>query len=121
MKHRIVLVFITIFLCFIFRSTGLLDTYWALSFPYLIGSVFLMALLPFNFLKIWLMIMIPVLLIGLVIISNISLTCAGWIVCFNKITVVNGFAKLFLIFTILIILSKSLYLWFIFRRNKRNI
>jgi hypothetical protein len=143
MKHKIILVSVTILLGVIawyFRSLlqsgsiGLCNgnfscesiLFRGVAWPfinsssYLIVSTLILAFIPYSFLKIWLKIMIPYFIIALILVIETPALCGGMI-CFDRTLIASGLAKLFLILTILIILSKSLYLWFIFRRNKRNI
>ncbi len=121
MKHRIILILIAICLLAVFKFFGLLDSYWSYSLPYLIISLFLMTLLPVKFIKIWLIIMIPILLISLVISLNTSKTCSGWAICFDRIIVVKGLSKLFLILTVLIVISKFIYIWSVSRKERKTL
>lgn len=116
--HRIILVSITILLVAVFYIFNLIDTYWATTLPYLISSIIIISIFNYSYTIIFLYIMLPVFLISLAITLNTSLTCDSWAICFDRTLVASGFSKLFLILTILIILSKSLYLWIVSRRNK---
>ena len=143
MKYRIILVFTTILLWVIawylrsllqsgsvgvcngsFSCESILfrGVAWPFvdSSSYLIISTLILAFLPYSFLKTWLKIMIPYFIIALILVIETPILCGGMI-CFDRTLVASGLAKLFLILTILIIFSKSMYLWFIFYRNKRNI
>ena len=106
------------FLCESFWFRGVL---WPLheSLLYLIVSMIPFILLPFSFLKIWLKIIIPYFIIAIFFIISTPEVCSG-IICFDRTLVASGFAKLFLILTILIIIGKSIHL-FVISKKKNNV
>jgi hypothetical protein len=87
------------------------------SLPYLISSLALLVFFPYSFLKIWMKIMIPYSIIAFIIVSLTAPLCGG-MVCFDRTLVASGLSKIFLILTILILLTKSIYLFFKNRKNK---
>lgn len=143
MKHRIILVSIAVFLgvvawltiflknpgsnglcindfvCEDFWNFGVrLPIYYGMQ--YLVGILFIMAILPINFIKIWLRIFIPALILSLLMVLSSPTDCsAPLMLCFNKLNLTQGLGKVLLILTLLIILTKSLYLWFISYRHKK--
>lgn len=142
MKRRIILISIILLLGFVFWSlkylvqpeilglcinNGLCDSFWSLgvSWPlhesllYLIASMIPFIFLPFSFLKIWLKIIIPYFIIALFFIISTPEVCSG-IICFDRTLVASGFAKLFLILTILIIIVKSIHL-FVISKKENNV
>jgi len=92
-----------------------LDSFW-----YVIISILFFVLFPFSFLKIWMKIMIPYFVVAFLLVASTPPLCSGFL-CWDRNLIASGLAKLFLILTILIILSKSIYLWVISRRNKKTI
>ncbi len=87
------------------------------SLIYLIIAISVLIFLPYSFLKTWMKIMIPYFVVALMLVINTDSLCGGMI-CFDRNIVASGFAKIFLILTILIILSKSIYL-FVVSKKKR--
>jgi hypothetical protein len=61
--------------------------------------------------------MIPYSIIAFIIVSLTAPLCGG-MVCFDRTLVASGLSKIFLILTILILLTKSIYLFFKNRKNK---
>jgi len=89
------------------------------SILYLLASTFLLLFSPKNTFKLWAKIMIPVFIVSLLIIITTPDICSGMI-CFDRTLVASGFAKLFLILTILIIVIKSVYNLFV-RKTKMTV
>jgi hypothetical protein len=94
----------------------LIPIYYSLF--YLILSFLVLIFLPYSFLKLWLKVMIPYSIIALILIIETPALC-GEIICFDRTDVAGGFSKLFLILTVLIIISKFIHLYFLSRRNKK--
>lgn len=105
------------FLCVSLWFRGIL---WPLhdSFIYLIIAIIPFIFLPFSFLKIWLKIMIPYFVIVLILTIFTPDVCSGFL-CWDRTLVASGFAKLFLILTILIIIGKFIQLFMASRRSKK--
>jgi len=141
MKYRIILIFVILLLGIIFgflkyllhpetiglcQNNGLCNSFWSLgvawplheSLLYLIISIIPLIFLPFSFLKIWLKIMVPYFLIVLIFIIRTPDLCSGFL-CWDRTLVASGFAKLFLILTVLIIIIQSIYFFIISKRNKK--
>lgn len=142
MKRRIILISSILILSLIFvlgnflknqyfisfcGEQGLCQSFWfyGIWLPfyntifYIIGAIVLFLFLPFSFLKIWLKIIIPYFIIALFFIISTPEVCSG-IICFDRTLVASGFAKLFLILTILIIIGKSINL-FVISKKKNNV
>ncbi len=141
MKHRIIIIFATAVLSLMFWKIDILkdpkvfgicldekgfcradwlDGVWfplLNALPYLISSLALLIFFPYSFLKIWMKIMIPYSIIAFIIVSLTAPLCGG-MVCFDRTLVASGLSKIFLILTILILLTKSIYLFFKNRKNK---
>lgn len=88
------------------------------SLVYIISGVFLILFTTYSLFKLWLKIIIPFSILALIIIADTPALCVG-MVCFDRTVIASGFAKLFLILTVLIIISKSIHLWIISRKNKK--
>jgi len=143
MKHRIILVLVAILLGIIILSTVYLknpgsnglcvndfgcEDFWNFGvrlpifygLQYIIGILLIMAVIPSTFIKIWLKFGVPFLFLGLLLILSTPTDCsAPLMLCFNKLNVTQGLGKLLLIITGLIIITKSLYLWFVSKKNKK--
>ncbi|MEI7513024.1 MAG: hypothetical protein WCJ74_00180 [bacterium] len=88
------------------------------SLPYLISSIAILIFFPYNFLKIWMKIMIPYFVLALLLVATTSALCGGMI-CFDRTLIATGLSKIFLILTILILLIKSIYLFVISKRKQK--
>jgi hypothetical protein len=88
------------------------------SLIYIVFSLLSMSFISYSFLKLWLKIMVPYFVIALALVISTPALC-GEMICFDRTLVAGGFSKIFLILTILIIISKSLYLYIISRKNKK--
>lgn len=105
-----------------FCKSEWLDGFWFpvyKSLPYLIASLSLLIFFPYSFLKTWMKIMIPYSIIAFIIISLTAPLCGGMI-CFDRTLIATGLSRLFLILTILILLTKSIHLLIISKRRKHN-
>ncbi len=108
------------------NNNGLCEFFWSrdiawplYSFlPYLFISTFLLLFFSKNTFKLWAKIMVPVFIVSLIITITTPDICSGMI-CFDRTLVASGFAKLFLIFTVLIIFIKLTYDLIISKRNKK--
>jgi len=105
------------------HNNGLCESFWLdgvaiplfWSLPYLIISTLLLIFFSKNTFKLWVKIMIPAFIIFLIITITTPDICSGMI-CFDRTLVASGFAKLFLIFTVLIVLIKSIYNFIVSRK-----
>jgi hypothetical protein len=88
------------------------------SLPYLISSLALLIFFPYSFLKTWMKIMLPYAFIAFFLVVMTSPLCSGMI-CFDRTLVASGLSKVFLILTILILISKSIYLFVLSKKSKR--
>ena len=97
-------------LCESFWLDGVaIPLYWSL--PYLIISTLLLLFFSKKTFKLWAKIMVPVFIISLIITITTPDICSGMI-CFDRTLVASGFAKLFLILTVLIVLIKTIFNFF---------
>lgn len=143
MKHRIILISVAVFLGIIMGLTVLLknpgsnglcinnfscEDFWNFGvrlpiyygMQYLIGILLIMSIFSINFIKIWLKIFIPSLVLSFLIILSAPTDCdAPLMLCFDKLNLSKGLGTLLLILTILIIISKSLYLYIVSRKDKK--
>ncbi len=142
MKHRIILAVICIILGLLYfysdffknpvnlgmcANGGWCESDWFYGFflpvynflLYIIISFIVLILFSYSYLKLWMKIMIPYFVIALLLVINTKPLCGGMI-CFNRTIIAGGFAKLFLIFTILIIIGKSIQLFIISKNKKKN-
>ena len=88
------------------------------SIFYIFISTFLLIFFSKNTFKLWAKIIIPVFIISLIITITTPDICSGMI-CFDRTLVASGFAKLFLILTVIIIFIKLAYDLIISKRNKK--
>ncbi len=142
MKHRIILIslaflfgvviYLTVFLknpgsnglcinsfsCEDFWNFGVrLPIYYGLQ--YFVGSLLLISIFSFSYVKIWMKFTIPFLLVGLLVIISTPTDCdAPLMLCFNKLNITHSLGKLLIILTVIIILSKYIYNLYISRKNK---
>jgi len=141
MKHRIIVFILVTLLGIIFLSAdyfknpnifgvcvginGFCKSDWldGVWFPvyksliYIISSLTILIFFPFHYLKTWMKIMIPYSVVAFIIVSLTSPLCSGMI-CFDRTLVASGLSKIFLILTVLILLTKSIYSLFVSRKLK---
>ena len=140
MKHRIYLVFVVILLVILIpfskwlrfpaenglcNNNFLCESYWldgvalplSNSLIYLIFSVAILIPFSFSVLKTWLKIMIPYFIVSLYFVAVTPDVCGGML-CWDRTLVASGLSKVFLILTILIVLTKSIYLFVVSKRAK---
>jgi hypothetical protein len=105
------------FLCEEFWIRGV---FWPMndSVYYIISSIALLIFFPYSFLKTWMKIMLPYAFIAFFLVVMTSPLCSGMI-CFDRTLVASGLSKVFLILTILILISKSIYLFVLSKKSKR--
>jgi hypothetical protein len=90
------------------------------SLIYIIFSIALLIFFPYTFLKTWMKIMLPFAFIAFFFIVMTPPLCGGMI-CFDRTLIASGLSKIFLTLTILILLSKSIYLFIISKKFKINL
>jgi len=90
------------------------------SLIYLIISIAIMIFFSFHFLKIWMKIIIPYFIVALLLVISTPALCEGMI-CWDRTLVASGLAKLFLILTVLIVISKSIYIWSVSRKERKTL
>ncbi len=87
--------------------------------PYLISSLALLIFFPYSFLKTWLKIMVPYFIIAFIVVVASPALCGG-VGCIDRTLMATGLSKIFLGLTILILLSKSVYLLIISKRKSKK-
>ena len=143
MKHRIIIFIVLVFLIalipiskwlgipekiswcysnFICESFWIRGVYWPLkeSLIYLISALTVLIFFPISFLRIWLKIMVPYLVVAFLIIITTPELCGGMI-CFDRTLMATGLSKLFLISTVVILLFRSIYLLIISKRKPKEV
>jgi len=143
MKHRIIVILILVLLILVMFFSTLLKfpeknglcqsdfaceefwvrgVFWPINYSliYLISSLALLIFFPYPFLKAWLKIMIPYFVIAFIAVITTPALCGGMI-CFDRTLVATGLSKLFLILTILILISKGVYVLIISKRKNKII
>ncbi len=86
------------------------------SLSYIFFSIILLIFFPYTFLKTWMKIMLPYAFIAFFLIVMTPPLCGGMI-CFDRTLIASGLSKVFLILTILILISKSIYLFIVSKRK----